>query len=248
MNTGLLKRVIFMWTIAIVPIFEPCIHAQMTDRRQDFSIGLNIGASLNTVNFQPIIKQNMKLGPVAGINARYICEKYFNTICGVQMELNYSMLGWSEDTEKSSVSYYRTMPYIQMPILMQLGWGKEKKGAKFIFEAGPQIGVSLGSFEHQQGDDSQFVGSTKQHGMKQDTYFDYGIIGGLGVEFSKNKRHFIVSARYYFGLANVFDDSKKGVFARSAQQTIMMKCTYLYDINSIADIKGIFKSKKKPNR
>lgn len=225
------------------PVLPLC--AQMTDARSDFSLGMNIGGSLNTVNFQPTIKQNMKLGPIVGINGRYICEKYFSTICGIQAELNFAMLGWKEDTENSELSYYRTMPYIQLPVLMQMGWGKEHNGAKFIFEAGPQIGVSLGSTEHQKGENSQFQNkySRASHGMKQDTYFDYGITGGLGVEFSKNKRHFIVTARYYFGLANIFDDSKKGVFGRSAHQTIMLKCAYLYDVNSLKDVKGIFKKK-----
>ena len=39
-----------------------------------------------------------------------------------------------------------------------------------------------------------------------------------------------LGGRYYYGLGDVYDNSKKGYFGRSANQAIMVKLTYLYDL------------------
>ena len=207
--------------------------AQMTDRRNDLAIGVNGGVLMNSLNFQPTIKQNQKLSGMVGLSGRYVCEKYFKTICAVQAELNFALLGWKENIETSDETYSRTMPYIQLPLLMQMGWGKEQHGCKFIFEAGPQFGLSLGSTEHKS---DPFTGQGRpngvnmQYGKEADNIFDYGITGGIGLEIAQEKTHLIISARYYYGLADIYDNSKKGDFSRSANQTIMLKVAYLCDL------------------
>lgn len=210
------------------------VFAQVGLHRNDFSIGFNAGATMTNMNFDPQIKQSYKYNPTFGVTARYICEKYFTTICGVQAEINYANLGWKELIEDGSGNtYHRDLSYIQLPLLMQLGWGYEKKGCKFIFEAGPQIGMNIGSSESYGGQwniENRPNNVVEQYGMDVDNKFDYGITGGIGVELSTNIGHFLLETRYYYGLADVFDNSKKGVFARSANQTISARLTYLFDI------------------
>ena len=208
-------------------------NGQVGDRRTDFAIGGNAGMVLNSMSFQPSIKQNQLLGTTFGLAGRYISEKYFTCICGLQAELNYTTLGWKENIEDSQDTYYRTIPYIQLPILMQLGWGREEKGCKFLFEAGPQLGYALGYTEHKSDPfnmDHRPNNVTEQYGMDLDTKFDYGITAGLGLEYSHSGCHFILSARYYYGLGDIFDNSKKGYFGRSAHQTICAKIIFLYDL------------------
>ena len=75
-----------------------------------------------------------------GFSSRYVCEKYFTTICAVALEVQYNNLGWKEVIEDGSENTYkRDWHFIEMPILMQMGWGRERRGFKFIFEAGPQV-------------------------------------------------------------------------------------------------------------
>jgi hypothetical protein len=71
---------------------------------------------------------------------------------------------------------------------------------------------------------------THQYGRELDNKFDYGIAAGLGLEVSTALGHFILEGRYYYGLGDAFDNSKKGYFGRSANQTIYAKLTYLFDI------------------
>lgn len=210
-------------------------YSQVGERRSDFSIGINGGAIMSSISFQPSIKQNQVLNTTFGMSARYISEKYFTCICGLLAELNYTTLGWEENIEESTDTYYRTMPYIQLPLLMQLGWGKEQKGCKFVFEAGPQFGYNLGYTEHKSEPfnmDHRPNNIIQQYGMDIDNKFDYGITAGLGLEHSSKIGHFILSARYYYGLSDVFDNSKKATFSRSSNQTIIVKLSFLRDIIS----------------
>ena len=99
---------------------------------------------MNTMNFSPTIKQSSKIGPQLGVSFRYISEKYFKSICGLLVELNYANLGWKEKIEDGSGNTYsHGINYLQLPLLMQMGWGKERKGVKFVLEAGPQIGYAF---------------------------------------------------------------------------------------------------------
>ena len=166
------------------------IMAQVGEERTDFSIGVTSGVTINTMDFQPRIKQKSKTSPMYGVAARYICEKYFSTICGVEVELLYQNLGWQELIEDGTQNQYtRNLHYVQLPLLMQMGWGRERRGMKFIFEAGPQFGYYLNGTEdfggEQPWDPSHRPnGINGQYGMELDHKFDYGITGGIGLELS----------------------------------------------------------------
>lgn len=209
--------------------------AQVGEHRNDFSVGFMGGYTMNTMDFVPKIKQSMKGAPMVGFATRYVCEKYFSTICAVELELQYNNLGWKERIEDGSMNTYkRDWHFIEMPILMQLGWGRERRGLKFIFEAGPQVGLYLGGKEHKGGgawDPSRRPnGVVYQYGKDPDRKFDYGIAAGLGLELSTGVGHFLLQGRYYYGLGDLYDNSKRGDFGRSANQTIQVKLTYLFDI------------------
>ena len=209
--------------------------AQVGEHRNDFSIGFMGGYTMNTMDFVPKIKQSMKGSPMVGFAARYVCEKYFTTICAVELELQYNNLGWKEVIEDGSENTYkRDWQFIEMPILMQMGWGRESKGLKFLFEAGPQVGLYLSGQEHRGGGtwdpSARPNGVVYQYGKEPDRKIDYGIAAGLGLEYSSPIGHFLLQGRYYYGLGDLYDNSKRGDFGRSANQTVMVKLTYLFDL------------------
>lgn len=211
------------------------LSGQVGEYRSDFCAGVNGGVTMNTMNFSPTIKQSSKIGPQLGVSFRYISEKYFKSICGVLVELNYANLGWKEKIEDgSSNTYSHGINYLQLPLLMQMGWGKERKGVKFVLEAGPQIGYAFSTSESRGGGEWNVSHRPNnvvyQYDHDIDNRFDYGIAAGLGVEFSTGGSHFIIQGRYYYGLGDTYDNSKKGYFARSANQTISVKLTYMKDI------------------
>ncbi|MCH5177780.1 MAG: PorT family protein [Prevotellaceae bacterium] len=223
-------------TLCCVFLLSTPLAAQVGEPRSDFAIGGNAGWTLNTMNFSPTIKQNYHQAPTFGFTARYISEKYFSSICGVQIEVNFAQLGWKELIEDGSENQYsHHLNYVQLPMLMQMGWGRERRGLKFVFEAGPQIGYCFSTGETRGGgawDISHRPNNVVyQYDHDIDRRFDYGIAVGLGLELSTAVGHFLLEGRYYYGLADTYDSSKQGYFARSANQTIIAKINYLFDLH-----------------
>ena len=72
------------------------MHAQVGEHRNDLSIGFNGGYVLSNMGFVPKVNQSLHGGLTGGFTIRYVCEKYFNTICSVYAEVNYAKTGWKE--------------------------------------------------------------------------------------------------------------------------------------------------------
>ena len=228
--------------------FSPA-NAQIGEHRNDFSIGINGGYILSNVDFTPKVNQGYYGGMTAGLTLRYVCEKYFSTICSIYAEINYAKIGWKEDIVDindapvinqytgMAEEYKRSISYIQIPIFAHLAWGREEKGFQFFFQAGPQIGFYMSestesNFEFDERNTDDRVSSVvAQDTMEVENKFDYGIAAGLGLEYSHPKiGHFLLEARYYYGLGNLYGDSKKDYFGTSRFGNIIFKVTYLFDI------------------
>ena len=117
-------------------------QAQIGEHRSDFAIGVNGGYVLSKVGFTPTVQQKQHGGIMGGLSLRYVCEKYFKTICSVYAEVNYAKVGWTEDIldiENNAVlisgtgealKYQRDITYIQIPVFAHLAWGREERVAR----------------------------------------------------------------------------------------------------------------------
>jgi len=241
-----MRKLIILAAATLLPLLA---SAQVGQHRNDLSIGVNGGYILSDVGFDPKVNQKMHGGVTGGISFRYVCEKYFNTICAVQAEVNYAKIGWKEDILDLSdqpvinaatgapETYSRTINYIQIPVFAHLGWGREQRGFQFFFQAGPQIGIYLSEKEEMSFSkdninlDDRSNKIVAQYDMPVENKFDYGIAGGLGLEYSHPKvGHFQIEGRYYYGLGNIYGDSKKDYFGKSNFGNIVIKMTYLFDL------------------
>ena len=138
--------------IIICVLFPTLVKGQVGEARNDLAIGFNGDFALNKISFNPTIKQNFHQGVGFGFSARYVCEKYFSCLCALQAEVNYMQLGWDELIETSTDTYNRTMDYVQIPLLANLGFGKERGGVKGFLVIGPQIGFCIGEREKRGGE------------------------------------------------------------------------------------------------
>ena len=253
----MMRKVLFLvfWLCAVA------VSAQVGEYRRDLAVGVNGGYVLSSVGFMPKVPQGMQGGMTGGLTLRYTCEKYFKSICAVVAEVNYAQLGWKEDIldmmdqptrlhtdETQTLRYSRKINYMQIPVFARLGWGRERKGFQFFFQVGPQFGLYLNdtadtNFDVRQpafnpaSPDYQYGGGKRaSHVVAQDTMaiekkFDYGIAGGLGLEFSnRHLGHFLLEGRYYYGLGNIYGNTKRDYFGRSNFSNIVVKFTYLFDI------------------
>lgn len=230
-------------------LFSKALHAQIGNHRNDFSIGVNGGYVLSNIGFNPTVEQSMHKGMTGGVSLKYVCEKYFSTICSVYAEVNYASIGWKQDikdiNDQSVINsitglpeeYQRTINYIQVPIFAHLGWGQETQGMQFFFQVGPQFGFYLNEKTESNYDAANRNTMNRassvivQENMAVENKFDYGIAGGIGVEYSIPKvGHFLLEGRYYYGLGNIYGNSKRDYFGRSNHSNIVIKMTYLFDI------------------
>lgn len=225
------------WIIpALALFFSMPVMAQLDEVRNNLSVGVNVGMNMNKADFSPQIKQLSHTGMAFGVVARYISEKYFKMICGIQTEVNYVQRGWKENIEDASGDKYsRTMNYLEIPMLAHLAFGKDEldRGVKFFVNAGPQIGFFLSEKEKMSEEWNPAYrpnGVVQQYGKMVENKFDYGILGGLGLEWSTKAGHFLLEGRYYYGLSDFWGSSKKDEFGRSGHTYMGVRLTYLFDI------------------
>ena len=211
------------------------LFAQLQDERHNLSLGINGGVNLNSVSFTPSIKQTNFIAPEFGLTVRYISEKYFKMICGIQGEINFSQRGWKENIDDGTEdTYQRTMNYVEVPLMAHLAFGKDKgHGARFVLNLGPQFGFLLSENEKKSEafhPNERPNGVIWQYGKMAEVKFDYGIVGGIGVETRTGIGNFLIEARYYFGLSDFYHSTKKDPFSRSAHSYIAGRLTYLFDL------------------
>lgn len=225
------------------------VVAQIGEHRNTLSVGVSGGYNLTTVRFTPKVVQSMKGGLTGGLAMRYTVEKYFSTIASIAAEVNYGQMGWKEDIRDLNdqpvinaatgvaEQYERTINYIQVPIMAHLAWGRENRGVNFFVNAGPQFGVYLSESTKSNFDwDKRNMTDRANSICAQDTMavenkFDYGIAAGAGIEVAHPKvGRFLLEGRYYYGLGNIYGDSKRDYFGSSNFGTITIKLTYLFDI------------------
>ena len=155
--------------------------------------------------------------------------------------------------ESQMLSYARKINYFQVPLLARLGWGRERNGFQFFIQLGPQLGIYMNDqvesnfdvhepafnpviIDGKYSPEYQYANKRVSHVVAQDSMavenkIDYGIDLGVGLEFSnRHVGHFIVEGRYYYGLGNIYGNSKRDYFGRSNYGSIMVKFTYLFDI------------------
>lgn len=242
-----MKKLDLILSLAMMPFLS--VMSQIGEHRNDFTLGVNGGYILSNVSFTPKVTQGYHGGLTGGLSMRYVCEKYFKTIASVYAELNYSQLGWKEDildinnqavinpVTGLAENYSRTINYVQVPILAHLAWGKEYKGVSFFVNLGPQFGFYLSektktNFNVKDCNRDDRVSTVvAQDTMAVENKFDYGIAVGAGMEYTVPKvGHFLVEARYYYGLGNIYGDSKRDYFGSSNFGNIIIKAAYLFDI------------------
>ncbi len=247
------RAVVFLlfYLFTFIPL---SLRAQVGEYRNEFAVGVNGGVTMSSVSFTPEVPQGQLIGKTAGITLRYTGEKYFKSICAIVAEVNYSQVGWKEriwDVNDQPVvnaetgleeAYSRIVDYIQVPVFARMGWGRERRGFQAYFQIGPQLGFYLSEkseanfdVDHPNTQDrvSRISGPaySNMYHMPVENKLDYGIAAALGGEVSLPKLgHFMIEGRYYFGLGNIYGNTKRDFFGKSNMANIVIKATYLFDL------------------
>ena len=213
------------------------LFAQKESTLNELYLGAGGGVVFSTIDFMPSVEQTQHMGILGGISLKYITEKHL----GLITELNYVQKGWTEAFEPDSeFSYQRTLSYLEMPFLTHIYFGNK---TRFIINAGPKISYLLGENQQmssaladdlairREADPEAPIGV--QYGsIDEMKRFDYGLLGGLGLELKTDIGDLNLEGRYYFGLADLFTNrrSENAYFSRSAHRIIEGKLTWYFKI------------------
>ncbi|MDE5561820.1 MAG: PorT family protein, partial [Bacteroidaceae bacterium] len=121
-------------------------------------------------------------------------------------------------------------------------FGRERKGAMGYIILGQQRGFCVSESDTRKGEWTNDgtplhpESTTHQYSLDVQKPFEYGIVGGAGIEFSHPRiGHFALEGRYLFGLSDMFSNGKKDPFARSANSSVIVKLSYFWDIRKTPD-------------
>lgn len=196
-------------------------------------IGGRAGATLSSIAFSPNVEQSMVPGFTAGVSFRYAEERHVGLIA----EFNVTQRGWKESFDDGEpFKYSRTLTYLEIPLMTHIFFGSQR--FKGFVNLGPEVSYMIGSSVNSNFDYKNVSAvpnfplknrMTEQLAMDVKNRFDYGITGGIGMEYKINRKHSVtLEGRYYFGLGNIYPSSKKDVFASSRHSSIMVSLGYYF--------------------
>jgi hypothetical protein len=220
----LVRRVL---AVASVLAMGVASHAE-THYVAHVAVGGHGGVSLSRMSFSPSFDQSWHQGAIVGASITYAEEK----LVGVTAELNFEQRGWKESFDDPSLSYSRTLNYIELPIMTHIQFGPRR--FKTFINLGPEFSYMISdkissNFDYNAPTTVGIAASRQVEQMVTDvkTKFDYGIAVGLGGEYYLRPRQSVtLEARFYYGLGNIFPSSKADTFSASRGMSLTVTAGY----------------------
>lgn len=198
----------------------------------DFALGVRAGATMSNMAWQPSVRQSMTPGVTMGITARYTEEKYF----GLVADLNITQRGWAEKyPDNPEFQFRRQFTYLQLPVMTHIYFGS--KTFRGFVNLGPSVGYmiqdkSTANFDYKDlGAVKGYPSGRRNEQLTLPVHnkLDYGIIGGVGMEFRARRKHsFLIEGRFYYGIANVFSSRRGDTFGASRTMSLELTAGYMF--------------------
>lgn len=193
---------------------------------REIHLGVVGGSNISAYTFHPIIPQRYTGSYTFGVAARYIEEQYF----GLQAELLLTERGFADQWEPNEEDWLfeRKLLYVELPVMAHVYFNLGKRNQVAI-DLGPKLAWFVSdrtnsNLPENYGQSGTSMGNQyMHHELPIEKKFDYGLQFGLGYEFKISK---ILSAqltgRYYFGLGNLWADSKADYFEQSSNNSFQI--------------------------
>lgn len=238
----MIKRIILIFFLPVLLV--SFVNGQNQKFKPEWNVGVGFGPTFSSVDFQSgklgvQLNTKNKQQFHGGIAIRYMTEKNL----GIIAELNYSQQGWEENFDKNSgsdgaatgedrgFSHSHQLNYLELPLLTHIYFGRK---VRFFINLGPKLSYLMSDSETMSDQLFNYIGSgeasanteTHQYFRKAEKKIDYGLMGGLGLEFRTGIGNFSLEGRYTFGLGDIYNNAKADHFSRSANRVISAKLTY----------------------
>lgn len=211
--------------IFICLLVLPAICNAQGSFKKELSVGASFGTNFSFVGFTPKVDQKMLQGFTGGLTIRWLTEAHL----GLQAEVNYVQQGWKEFFEEQpQYKYQRKLTGFEVPFLTHIYFGSDR--FRFFFNLGPKVGYIFDESTESNLNGAAPNRNNDQHDIAIQKKLDWGLCGGPGIELRTPIGHFLLEGRYYYELGDIFYSTKSDPFARSNQQSITAKLTYLFPL------------------
>lgn len=192
---------------------------------REVHLGVVGGANLSEYTFHPRVSQRFTGSYTMGVAARYIEETTF----GLQAELLLTERGIADlyEPNPEDWKFERKLLYMELPVLAHIYFKMGGRNEVSV-DLGPKLAYYLSDRTNSNlPDDYGDYGYVYlHHELPVAKKFDYGIQGGLGYEFKVNEQYSAqIAGRYYFGLGNLWPDSKADHFEQASNQSVQIILT-----------------------
>lgn len=205
----------------IIVVSNLSLFSQANNFKPLFSFGIKQGVNISSVNFTPGISQGLNLGYTGGLVYKYQNEKLF----GLQLELNYTQKGWAEDLNTINNSYSRRLNYIELPLITQVILGK-RPNFKYYINLGTSFAYLLSEKEDVEVNNEDY--RRDYYEKKVENYFDYSVLGGLGLMYNTGVGEFQLGVRYQLAFTDLFKTGDDMIFENSQNQLFSFYLTYFF--------------------
>lgn len=160
-------------------------------------IGIRNGWHQSSIDFSPGIPVEGRYFTSAGLVVKFANLPYR----GMQVELNYTQIGWLVEYEDSDFKYSRTFNCLELPVLSH--FYIMNKATKIIINVGPNLRYHIDNSGNKFGEEQLY--RHRHHFYKPSNKFEFGLAGGLGVFHSFEKTSIQLELRYANGLTKFID-------------------------------------------
>lgn len=222
-------RLLTLSLLIVSWLFATSVLAQKRIPRE-VHIGAIGGANASQYDFYPSLSQKWTPSYTGGVAIRYIEE----TLFGLQTEFLITRRMMVDDYEAHPEwSFQRSFTYLEVPIMAHI-YFKAGERHEVAVDMGPKIGWFLwddvedgmpADFGQPGSETSTYT--TAHHRLDVTKKFDYGIQAGLGYEYKFNKDLSMqIQGRYYYGLGNMWPETKADDFQQSSNQSIQLVLSF----------------------
>jgi len=210
--------------ISLFSLFCFTLSAQY-NTLSEWYIGPSGGVSMSNITLVPkTVDKLYYTGRTIGFTARYVSEAHF----GFQLECNYMEAGWKEDYLGNGIaseySYERQLHFVDVPFLVHAY--AAAKSVRFYLNAGPKFSYLLSESEENKQPSLAYA----EHGKLVENPFQYGILGGGGLEMHLGRNILGLEGRYCYYLSNLFSDAVGEDFVTSDLQTMSLNVYYYFQL------------------
>lgn len=220
-----MRRLFCIFLFCFLTICQMSLVAQ-TRIPRELHFGVMGGANISQYTFHPRVSQRYTGSYTMGVGARYIEETFF----GLQAELLLTERGFADLYEPNPDEWVfeRKLLYVELPIMAHVYFPMGKHNEVSI-DLGPKLAWFLtdrvnSNLPENYGQAGLTYGNVYlHHELPITEKFDYGLQFGLGYEFKINQKLSVqLTGRYYFGLANLWPDSKADDFEQASNSSFQI--------------------------